>query len=261
MDNKIKKAGILIFTFSCLVAFGQKVSDYKYIAVPEKFKDFEKESYGLEVFLSKNLTSKKYVVISSDKSKWPAEVGNPCNVLNAEVLNTSSFLKNKVTVQFKDCNDKTISEAKGGSSIKEFQEGYSDALRTALVGISSSNPTVNSAAVENTQRVEVQPVKESPVQTQTKEAAATTFTTSTATKFSNGKLNLQKIKLAEDQFILADPNSSVPYATFKATAKKDVFRVKLANGESTLGYIENGNIVIEMPQANGDFSRDVFTGK
>lgn len=259
MDNKIKRAGILIFTFSCLVAFGQKVADYKYIAVPQKFKDFEKESYGLENFLSKNLTSKKYVIISSDKSKWPAEVGNPCNVLNAEVLNTSSFLKNKVVVQFKDCNDKTISEAKGGSSIKEFQEGYSDALRDALVGVTPSNPTVNLAAVESTQQINV--VKEAATQAQTKETSSTTFTTSTATKFTNGKINLQKIQLDKDQFILADANSSVPYATFKVTAKKDVFRVKLANGESTLGYLENGNIIIEIPQTNGDFSREVFTGR
>jgi len=256
----MKKISVVLFSLGLTLAFGQKVTDYKYIAVPDKFKDFEKESYGLESFLSKNLTSKKYIVISSDKSKWPSEIGNPCNVLHAEVLNASSFLKNKVKVQFNDCHDKTVSEAKGGSSIKEFQEGYSDALRDALIGVASSNPTVNLAAVESTPSV-TQPVRETPAQNQAKETAATTFTTSSATKFTNGKINLQKIQLADDQFILADANSSVPYATFKATAKKEVFRVKLANGESTLGYIENGSIIIEMPQANGDFTRDVFTGK
>ncbi len=257
----MKKISVVLFSFCLTLAFGQKVSDYKYIAVPEKLESFKRD-YGVKDFFIQSLKGKKYEVISATKGQWPVEIGgNACNVLFADVKDDSSWLVNKVILEFKDCNDKVILESKARTDIKEFEEGFQDAVKKAMVNVYASNPTVNLAAVENTQRVEVQPVKEAPVQTQTKEAATTTFTTSTATKFSNGKLNLQKIKLADDQFILADPNSSVPYATFKATAKNDVFRVKLANGESTLGYIENGNIVIEMPQANGDFSRDVFTGK
>ena len=71
-------------------------------------------------------------------------------------------------------------------------------------------------------------------------------------------LTLQKIQIADDQFILVDGNSSVPFATFKSTAKKDVYRVKLGTGESTIGYYDNGNIVIEMPKNNGEFSNEIF---
>ncbi|WP_326982171.1 hypothetical protein VUJ46_18490 [Chryseobacterium sp. MYb264] len=255
----MKKISVVVFSFCLTVAFGQKVSDYKYIAVPEKLESFKRD-YGVKDFFIKSLKGKKYEVISAGKGQWPAEInGNTCNVIFADVKDDSSWLVNKVILEFKDCNDKVILESKARTDIKEFEEGFQDAVKKAMVNVSPSNPTVNLAAVENTQRAE--PVKEIATQNQTKEPATTTFTTSSATKFTNGKVNLQKIQLADDQFILADPNSSVPYATFKATAKKDVFRVKLANGESTLGYIENGNIVIEIPQASGDFSREVFSGK
>jgi hypothetical protein len=42
----------------------------------------------------------------------------------ADIINDSGFLRNKVLVQFKDCNDKVVSSAKGASNIKEYKEGY-----------------------------------------------------------------------------------------------------------------------------------------
>jgi hypothetical protein len=54
---------------------------------------------------------------------------------------------------------------------------------------------------------------------------------------------------------LVSSSSSVPFATFKNTAKADVYRVTLENGTSTLGYTENGNLVIEIPTSDGDFKR------
>ncbi|KMQ67597.1 hypothetical protein ACM39_12085 [Chryseobacterium sp. FH2] len=252
----MKKISVLLFTFCLTVVFGQKVSDYKYISVPEKFKGFN-EDYGLENFLSKALIGKKYVVISENKDKWPSEVNNPCSVAKAEVLNSSSFLKNKVSVQFKDCNDKIISETKGSSSIKEFETGYPDALKQALITVPSSNPTTNNLAIQAENRETITTT----VDTKTAENVNISNAEATATKYSNGKITLQKIQLDNNQFILADGNSSVPYATFRSTTKKDVFRVRLANGESTIGYFENGNIIIEIPQANGEYSKEVFLGK
>ncbi|WP_185148731.1 hypothetical protein [Chryseobacterium mulctrae] len=58
---------------------------------------------------------------------------------------------------------------------------------------------------------------------------------------------------------MVDGNSSVPFATFKETTKKDVFRVKLGSGESTTGYYENGNLVIEIPKGNDEYSKEVFS--
>lgn len=239
-----------------MLAFGQKVSDYKYISLPAKFLTFKKEDYGLGEMLTKVLRSKNYLVIPADKLQWPAEAqSNPCNVLTADVVNDSGFLRNKVVLQFKDCNDKVISSAKGSSNIKEYKEGYQDALKQTFVSISPASP-VNQVAAE----VAVQPaVQETSVSSQP--VASSTPVENTAVRFSNGKTDLQKIQIDASQFILVGNNSSSPFATFKATTKNEVFRVKLQNGESTLGYYENGNIVIEMPQANGSYTKEIFSKK
>ncbi len=237
-----------------MLAFGQKVSDYKYISLPAKFLTFKKEDYGLGEMLTKALKSKNYIVISEDKLQWPAEAqSNPCNVLTADVVNDSGLLRNKVLLQFKDCNDKVISSTKESSNIKEYKEGFQDALKQTFVSISPASPVSQVAAAvavaAQESSVPVEPV------------ASSAPAENTAVRFSNGKMDLQKIQIDASQFILVGNNSSSPFATFKATTKNDVFRVKLQNGESTLGYYENGNIVIEMPQGNGNYTKEVFSKK
>jgi hypothetical protein len=260
----MKRALIIISTFSLTTLYAQKVSDYKYVSVPEKFTSF-KGDYGLEVFLQKSLKGKKYIIISEDKRDWPSEIkDNPCSVINADLLNDSGLLRNKVLLQFKDCNDKVVLSSKGSSNIKDFVEGYKDALQQSLMSIPASSPVDNVTATIQPETVKevkkVETVSNSPT-------SISTVTTSVssgerkAERYSNGKVELQKIQIDQNQFILADSNSSVPFATFKATAKKDVFRVKLANGDSTIGYIEGKNIIIEIPQADGEYSKEVFSGK
>lgn len=251
----MKKISLAIVTFCSMITFGQKVSDYKYISLPTKFETF-KENFGLGEMLTKTLRSKNYTVIPSDKLQWPSEAqSNPCNVLMADIINDSGFLRNKVLVQFKDCNDKVVSSAKGASNIKEYKEGYQDALKQTFVSISPANPNAQPAS----------PVKvQEAVTTTPAQAVANNSPSSvdnTALKFSNGKTDLQKIQIDNSQFILVNSNSSSPFATFKATTKSDVFRVKLQNGESTLGYYENGNIVIEMPVSGGEYGKEIFYKK
>ncbi|WP_370898973.1 hypothetical protein [Chryseobacterium gossypii] len=245
----MKKIPLLIFTICSLFAFGQKVSDFKYVFIPEKFQTF-KDSFGLEQVLAKALKGKKYTVLSGNRDQWPAEaIENPCRVLNADVLNDKSLLRNKVILQFKDCNNKMILQSKGTSIIKEYEEGFPDALHQALAVVNVSNPTsdvpVQSAVPVNTNVAS--------------ENATSAVSEHAANKYSNGKATFQKIQIDSEKFILADSNSSVPYATFSATTKKDVFRVKLQNGDSTIGYFENGNIIIEIPQSAGKYSKETFS--
>ena len=249
----MKKLSILIFTACSMFAFGQKVSDYKYISIPAKFETF-KEQFNLDVSLAKALKGKKYIVLQGDKDQWPLETrGNSCSILNADLKDDSGFLRNKVTLEFKDCHDKVIQSIKGSSNIKDFKEGFNDALKQTFPGIPVSNPTdlpVQSQAQ----------TQETTVNTQTFTTTASAADNS-AVKFSNGKMDLQRIQIDNNQFILVNSNSSSPFATFESTTKNDVFRVKLQNGDSTLGYFENGNIVIETPQSNGEYSKEVFLKK
>ncbi|MNU32659.1 hypothetical protein D3C71_212100 [compost metagenome] len=235
-----------------MLSYAQKVSDYKYVVVPSSLESFKKNNYGLSAFLTKSLKSKQYVVISENRGQWPEEANvNPCSVLNADLVNDSSFLRNRIILEFKDCNSKVISSEKGNSSIKEYEEGFKDALSKALVNISISKPVENTTFKQEVQVVK-ETVQETPKVSEQKSQA------SKAEKYSNGKLSLQKIQIDASQFILVDGNSSVPFATFKETTKKDVFRVKLGSGESTTGYYENGNLVIEIPKGNDEYSKEVF---
>lgn len=240
-----------------MFAFGQKVSDYQYISIPSKFETF-KQDFGLNNLLTKTLKSKNYTVVTDDKLQWPAEAqANPCNVLVADVVNDSGFLRNKVLLQFKDCNNKVISSTKGSSSIKEFEEGFQDALKQTFVYVSpSAGPAVKPTAATPTTTT-----ASSVAETKETQTASSALSDNNAVTFSNGKIDVMKVQLDNQQFILVNSNSSSPYATFKTTTKADVFRVKLQNGDSTLGYYENGNIIIELPKANGEYLKEVFVKK
>jgi hypothetical protein len=248
----MKKIALVLTIILISIAKAQSVSDYKYITIPSEFNDFkDNKSYGLTSLLAKTLKSKKYIVLPQAKSSWPAEAQtNPCSILNADVLNDKSMFRNKVILEFRDCNNKVIVTEKASSTIKEFEPGFQDALKMASAKIPVSNPNI-----QNIVKSEVLPVQE-----EQKPAEAPVANAQTAQRFTKGNLTLQKIQIDNTQFILADGNSSTPFATFKATAKNDVYRVKLSSGESTIGYYENGNIIIEMPK-DGDFVKEVFTAK
>nr|WP_314496549.1 hypothetical protein [uncultured Chryseobacterium sp.] len=251
----MKKLSTIIAAVCFTFSYAQKVSDYKYVALPEKFSGFKNDQYKLDILLTRTLKQKQYTVVSGNRSQWPADANsNPCNVLNADVVNDSGLLRNKVILEFKDCNGKIITSQKASTSIKEFEVGFQDALQQALVRIPVSSPKFIASQTETiTQDVKPsEPLKVIPLITEENSP-------NQPGKYTNGKVNLQKVIIAADQFILVESSSSVPFATFKETTKKDVFRVKLKSGESTTGYVENGNIVIEMPKGNDNYTKEVFT--
>lgn len=245
----MKRFSIMLATVCASFTFAQKVSDYKYISVPEKLTTFKNDDFGTIGNLKKALKVKKYVVVSDSKDNDNA---NSCQVLHADILDDSSFLKNKIILKFTDCKNNVVLAQKASSSIKDFVEGFQDALQRALIAVPISSPTDQlSTDVQNHQ---VPP-------TTISSATAGNNVEKKSVKYNNGKVTLQKIQIDDQQFILVDNNSSVPYATFKNTNKKDVFRVKLANGQATFGYFDKGDITIEIPQSNGDFVNEVFSAQ
>lgn len=247
----MKKLAIAFSMLSFTAIFAQKVSDYQYILIADKFEGFKDSNYGLDKALIKSLNSKKYTVLSSNRNDWPsAAIQNPCNILLAEVQNDSGMLRNKILVKFKDCNNKEIASQKGASSIKEFETGFQDALKQAMTSIPSSNPVQNA--------IPLPPVENHAPAVMTKEIVIEdTKAVSGAEMYTNQNIKFQKIKLNDKQFILAD-KSSTPFATFTITTRNDIFRVKLQNGRDTLAYLENGNIVIELPVSDNSYIKQIF---
>lgn len=263
----MKKIVSLSLLFCLSIMYGQKLSDYEYIYVPTKFKDFDANKYNLNTLLKKALEGKKYKVIQEEMSDWSPELRqNPCKVLNAELLNDSNMFRNRVKLQFTDCQKKLVSETKGNSFYKEFDLGFQDALQQSLTSIPTSmpNPNLISSGVKETVREEIPTPINEKVAKEEKKDSATPETSSEPKKaeaYTNGKVNLQKIQISKDQFILVSSSSSVPFATFKSTTKTDFYRVTLENGVSTLGYYENGNLIIEIPLTDGNLKKEVFEKK
>lgn len=261
MKNLLKF--LLVFCFS--VSYAQSVSDFAYAYVPNEFSDFKNDKYGLTKVLSSELQKKGYHIQKGDMMTLEADA---CQMVYPEILNTSSFLRNKVKIEFRDCNKNLISSYEGTSMEKDFETGFPDALKKAMQKLAASNP--KTVSIVNKTANETPKAKEVPVEKITKNADIpeqkevvypAPAKTSQAEVFINKNLNFNKINLSETQFILANPNSSTPFATFRESTKKGVYRVQLADGNSTLGYIENGNLVIEMPVSNGNFQKEVFSRK
>lgn len=266
MKKILQISTLLLITFF----YGQQVSDYQYIYIPEKFNDQDVNKYGLNDLLQLKLKQKKFTVITESKENWPAELlQNPCQILTADLLNTSNMFKNKLKVEFKNCDNKTIGSVDGISSIKEFEPGMREALEVVAKQIPMSAPVEKSMTLkkEETPNQVVAVKKDSPVVAETKKAQIVPAPKTEATAsqkaeiYSNGSLTLTKIFLTNGDFILVNPNNSVPYATFKPSTKKEVYRVQLGNGASTLGYLEDGTIVVELADSDGSFRKEIFTIK
>lgn len=251
MKFKTMKSTFFLFSiFACSLLSAQQISDYVYVVVPEKFSPKNFNQYNLRENLISQISKKNYKVLPENAESWPAEAQqNPCSVLNADLQDISTMLRNKVRVVFKDCSQKTFS-FDGASYEKSYEDGYPDALNIAARNIPASKGTLPTLSTQN------------PVKTvETIPAAGPKIVTASATKFVSGELKVQKINISENQFIFTRQNSSVPYATFKKSLKNGVYYVQLENKVQTLGYSENGNFVIEIPQQGGETVQQIFIPK
>lgn len=257
----MKKVLQLSFIIIFAAIYSQNISNYEYVSVAAKTGNLESGKYGLSGILNSKLKAGKYEIISDSSESWPdAAKKNPCGVLKAEIEDTSTFLKNKIQVNFKDCSGKTVASFEGKSNIKEYEPGFKDALNIALKTLPASNPVKLAVITETPKQpvaIATEPVKSSSSETQN----SSVKTENKAQTFSNGTLNLNRIDISDNQFILASPNNSTPYAIFKESTKKEVYRVQLQDGTQTLGYLENGNIIIEFAHNDGSFKKEIFTQK
>lgn len=292
---------VLFLGFTITVS-SQNVSEFKQIYVPVKFNDFKtNNAYNLNKILVSKLSDKRYSVTQQDPEQWPVEFAqNSCGVLIAEVHDVSSMFRNKVNLEFKDCEGRVVGSYETETRIKEFHEGFQDALLKAIAmvpGFSGTTGRVATAAtstpVVSQTKVVTQEVTNQAAPAQSavpaksvastaiekkSEQASTAQTATVAVKAIpsitapvsvsenavqeytwNGN-KFTKVNLTQDHFIFTRPQSSVPYAQFKATTQAGVYRVTLENSVSTLGFAEGNDIVIELPDGKGGFTKEVFKG-
>lgn len=239
--------------------FGQTASNFKYIFVPLKFKNEKANNYKLNLHLASQLKAKKFTVTNDPAIENVAA----CDILTAEITDISNMFTNKIRVDFKDCNDKTITSLEGKSIIKELEEGMKDALQNAMKSLMPSNPVENNLSLKNNQLTQQNSGMEK-ITTDKKGSDEQNKMAATLVKnsfYTNGSLNLVKVQLVSGEFILLDPTTFQPYATFKPSLNQDVYSVQLESGANTLGHTKEGKIIIELPTSDGKFKNEVFSKK
>ncbi|RMB62812.1 hypothetical protein EAX61_04325 [Dokdonia sinensis] len=121
--------------------FAQSVNNYKYVLVPNQFEFLkspdEFQVNSLTVFLFKKYGFDAY----KGGLEAPAYVlDNRCDVLYADVIGNSGFLRTKLKVVLRDCNNIVVyTSEEGDSKDKRYKESYHEALREAFLSIEALN--------------------------------------------------------------------------------------------------------------------------
>lgn len=128
----MRKLVLLLMLFGFSFSFAQE--NYKYIIVPKKFSFFKEENkYNLNV-MTKTFFEKEGFEVYFDTDEFPKELAeNRCLALFVNPVEDNSMFSTKITVELKDCYNKTtLVSDQGTSKQKEFQKGYTEAFREAL---------------------------------------------------------------------------------------------------------------------------------
>ncbi len=260
-----------LILFSAISLNAQEVTDYEYVIFPESFSDFSRNEYNLKSRLNQYLKDKNYKPLSAFKENWPQEIQeNPCLALKADVKKVKSFLNNKLNVTFSNCHQQVILTAGGTSKIKDFNEGYQDALSIASQFIPTSNPNKTAilaaktnANISKINREEViaQLKETTPTNTVTEKiyvdakvpatAPAVEITEITANQYTDGKITVEKVELKNGGFILMNPETAQIIAKFQPSSKANIFRVTVTeNNYNTIGYTKANTISYEIADGN-----------
>ena len=111
----------------------EKLNDYKYVIIPEKF-DFVNESDKYQTSsLTKFLLKKNnFNVFLSDENLPKDLTQNRCLAITANVVDKSGMFNTKNAIEFTDCNGSLIYNSQlGTSKHKEYKKAYHQAIRKA----------------------------------------------------------------------------------------------------------------------------------
>lgn len=241
-------------TFLLLSVFtvnAQEITDYEYIVIPESFSDFKTNEYGLKSYLNQQLKDKNYKLLSFNSDRWPDEIKqNPCLTIKADVKKGKSLLTNKLNITFNNCHQQIIADFEGISRIKEFDEGYKEAMTFAAQKIPASAPknivaiAPKAAAVNNNTSIKTEAL------------------IPTHNQFTNNTITVDKIDLKDGGFMLMNADNAQVIAKFYPSLKANVYHVLLTeNNTSTIGYTNQNTISYEIPTANNTWKEVKFTSK
>ena len=133
---KMKKIVLVLFLIaSNYLSYGQEksINNYKFIVVPDQFYFLKKKDEYKTSSLTKFLLKQNGFIVVLNSEQYPKELrDNPCNGLNALVVDKSSMFKIKVVIELRDCSNRLLyTSEEGASRLKELKKGFQEAIRNA----------------------------------------------------------------------------------------------------------------------------------
>lgn len=117
---------------------GQKINNYEYVLVPEKFEFLRyADKYQLNSLTTFLFNREGFKAAKNTITTLPAAVATDrCKALYADVKDSSGFIWTKLQIELKDCEGNVlfISEV-GKSKTKDFTRAHHEALRMAFESI------------------------------------------------------------------------------------------------------------------------------
>lgn len=245
----IKKTVFFLTLLMSISMYCQKNSSnkYQYILVPVKF-DFLKDTDKYQTSsLTKFLFKKKGFKVFLSNEKLPTVLNNDrCLALFASVVDESSVLTIRTSIEIKDCFGKVIYKSKKGKSkVKDYKKGYQEAIRNAFDSMDDFEYNYDSSLLVNSQMEEepytdnrrediaeivVKPISNVLLTPELKENAVK------QENISSIGLPVLYAQAIENGFQLVNKKPEVVFLILR-TSIKDVFMIKNKKGN----FYKNGN--------------------
>lgn len=256
----------ILFYLLILIGFtsvnAQAVTDYKYIIIPQSFTSFENDQFHLGPLFKQSIQKKNYIALSEDSANWPAEMrNNPCNALVVDMVKTSNWRKNVLNVEFKNCDGKLVQSFNGESRIKEYKEGYQDAMKIALNSLKFSQPKEMAVVIPEPKSIPEAPTSPKLENPKVTSPPSSSSLLQAGTEFKNENTTVYLVGLKEGSFGLIDQNSSKMILTLKPTSRQGIFQVSVlteADSYSTVGYFDGTTLGIDFLNASKEFELKEF---
>lgn len=121
-----------------IVASAQKtINDYKYVIIPLKYEFLKEENkYRLNTITKHHLVKMGFEAFYENENLPQEAATDRCSRLFANVEEEGGFLKTKLVVVFRDCDNKIVYKSESGSSkSKEYKTAYPEALDDAFASL------------------------------------------------------------------------------------------------------------------------------
>lgn len=171
-----KQAILLLLLILSISTFAQSgLNDYKLMEIPSKFEfQKEKDQYRINTTLKLFFKQKGFEVFFNDEIQSPDFAASNCNKMFVSIVDSSTMLVTKLTIEIKDCTNKVLFTSEQGTSRrKDFGTAYNESLRIALKSFEKANYKYKAKVkTEANTQIQVDTVKAVPVATEKPKATA-----------------------------------------------------------------------------------------